>query len=75
MLYIAAILFVGIGSALLLTCFFALLAIMLIEVLRDKEINTDPNMERFITAGVLIGVMLFVLGGIIQGVDAFLKIA
>lgn len=73
MLYTAAIIFVGIGTVLLFTSFFVLLFNLLVQVLKDKEIDIEPTMERFIIAGVLIGTIFFVFGGTLLGTDTYLK--
>ena len=73
MLFTAAILFVGIGLILIFSSFIISLLSILFEVMQNREVDINPKMHRFVIAGVIIGSTLFVLGGILEGADVFLK--
>ena len=74
MLFTVAIIFAGIGSLLSFSSFFILLLNLLVEVLKDKEIDVEPHMERYIIVGVIVGAVFFIFGGILLWADAHLKL-
>lgn len=75
MLDTVAISLVVLGGLLLITGLFIVLIDVIVEVLTGKEGAFSFKVQRFIIAGVLIGVLFVMLGCVLHGVDAALKLS